>query len=148
MSPLLIAEVAAVANVENSGNFPLELGCDEKCLSGTSSSYSGPFLSSFWRDSRNNLLWRYWIIISKTKNTCFQYIVLSDILGGRKPISLIQIYDDLAPNNKQFQRVKIPSTKHDLDLQILLKLVLSVILSPFTLTTAMQTFCYSPFSSL
>lgn len=31
MSPLLISEVAIVANVENTRTFPLELDCDEKC---------------------------------------------------------------------------------------------------------------------
>lgn len=32
MSPLLISEVAAAANMENTQTFPLELGHDEKCL--------------------------------------------------------------------------------------------------------------------
>lgn len=97
MSPLSISEVAAAANVENTGTFPLKLGFDEKGLQGTSLYF--PWLPPPVSEAiaENNLLWRYWIIIPKNENTCFQCIVLLDILGlVQLPYELIDAFTSIA----------------------------------------------------
>lgn len=72
VSPLSISDVAAGANVENTGTSPLKLGFDEKCLQGTSISF--PWLPPPVSEgiAENNLLWRYWIIIPM--HCAFRYL--------------------------------------------------------------------------